>query len=50
VILVAVITGLVMVAIAHRNFNGVTGDVMGATNELSRMVVLIMLLAVVQWV
>jgi adenosylcobinamide-GDP ribazoletransferase len=50
VILVAVITGLVMVAIAHRNFNGVTGDVMGATNELSRMVVLITLLAVVQWV
>jgi adenosylcobinamide-GDP ribazoletransferase len=50
VILVAVLTGLIMVAIAHRHFNGVTGDVLGATNELSRMVVLVTLLVVIQWV
>ncbi len=48
-VLVSVITGLVMVAIAHRNFGGVTGDVFGATNELSRMVAIIMLLAVALW-
>jgi adenosylcobinamide-GDP ribazoletransferase len=49
VVLTAVITGLVMVAVAHRNFNGVTGDVFGATNELARMVCVVVLLAVVAW-
>ena len=48
-VLAGVITGLVMVAIAHRHFNGVTGDVFGATNELTRMVCVIVLLAVVAW-
>lgn len=48
-VLAAVITGLVMVALAHRNFNGVTGDVFGATNELTRMVCVVVLLAVVAW-
>jgi adenosylcobinamide-GDP ribazoletransferase len=46
---VAIVASLVMVAIAHRHFKGVTGDVLGATNELSRMVSLIALLAVVRW-
>jgi adenosylcobinamide-GDP ribazoletransferase len=46
VILSGILTSLVMTAIAHRNFNGVTGDVFGATNELARMVSLIALLAV----
>jgi adenosylcobinamide-GDP ribazoletransferase len=50
VILVGILTSLVMVAIAHRNFNGVTGDVFGATNELARLVSLIALLAVISWV
>jgi adenosylcobinamide-GDP ribazoletransferase len=51
VILAGVLTSLVMTAIAHRNFNGVTGDVFGATNELARLVSLITLLAVVSlWV
>ncbi len=45
----AVLCGLVMVAIAHRNFGGVTGDVLGATNEISRMVCVVVLLAVLQW-
>ena len=38
-----------MVAVAHRNFNGVTGDVFGATNEITRMVCVIVLLAVAAW-
>jgi adenosylcobinamide-GDP ribazoletransferase len=46
----SVIASLMMVGIAHRHFNGVTGDVLGATNELSRMVCFITLLAVVGWV
>jgi len=49
-VLVAIIAGLVMVGISHRHFKGVTGDVLGATNELSRMVCLIALLAVIRWV
>jgi len=36
------------VAISHRHFKGVTGDVLGATNELTRMVALIVLLAMVR--
>jgi adenosylcobinamide-GDP ribazoletransferase len=47
---VGIVASIVMVAIAHKHFKGVTGDVLGATNELSRMVSLIALLAVVRWV
>lgn len=50
VVLAGIITSLVMVAIAHRHFNGVTGDVFGATNEIARMVCVITLLAVIAWV
>ena len=50
ILLAAVITSIVMVSIAHRHFKGVTGDVLGATNELTRMVSLLVLLAVVRWV
>jgi len=49
-VLAAIIASLVMVEISHRHFNGVTGDVLGATNELTRMVSLIILLAVIGWV
>jgi len=49
IVLAAVITSFVMVAIAHKHFNGVTGDVFGATNEITRMVCVIVLLAVVAW-
>lgn len=49
-VLIAIIASLVMVAIASRHFKGVTGDVLGATNELTRMVALIVLLAVIPWV
>lgn len=44
-VLVAVLAGGVMVGIAHRHFGGVTGDVLGATNELVRMVCVVVLLA-----
>ncbi len=47
IVLASVITGLVMVAVAHKHFNGVTGDVFGATNELARLVSVVVLLAVI---
>jgi len=50
VVLAGLVTSLVMVTVAHRHFGGVTGDVFGATNELTRMVCVIVLLAVVAWV
>jgi adenosylcobinamide-GDP ribazoletransferase len=49
IVLAGIVTSLVMVAIADRHFNGVTGDVFGATNEITRMVCVIVLLAVVAW-
>jgi adenosylcobinamide-GDP ribazoletransferase len=49
-VLVAIIASLIMVGISHRHFKGVTGDVLGATNEVTRMVSLIALLAVIGWV
>jgi adenosylcobinamide-GDP ribazoletransferase len=48
-VLVAIITSLIMVGISHRHFKGVTGDVLGATNELTRMASLMALLAVIGW-
>lgn len=42
-------TGLIMVGVSNRHFGGVTGDVMGATNDLTRMASLITILAVVRW-
>jgi adenosylcobinamide-GDP ribazoletransferase len=47
VVLAAVLAGLVMVAVSHRHFKGVTGDVLGATNELVRMVAVVVLLAMI---
>ena len=47
-VLASVFGGLVMVAIAHRHFKGVTGDVLGATNELVRMVCVVVLLAMLR--
>jgi len=48
-LLVAILTSLIMVGISHKHFKGVTGDVLGATNELTRMVSLITLLAMIRW-
>jgi adenosylcobinamide-GDP ribazoletransferase len=50
VVFAAILASLAMVEIAHKHFKGVTGDVLGATNELTRMVSLITLVAVVGWV
>jgi len=47
-LLVAILTSLIMVGISHKHFKGVTGDVLGATNELTRMVSLITLLAMIR--
>jgi len=47
VVLVACVAGLVMVEIAHRHFKGVTGDVLGATNELARLVAVVVLVALI---
>ena len=49
-LLAAILTSLIMVGVSHKHFNGVTGDVLGATNELARMVSLITLLAMIRWV
>jgi adenosylcobinamide-GDP ribazoletransferase len=47
VVSVSIITSMVMVEISHRHFHGVTGDVLGAINELTRMISLVSLLAVI---
>jgi len=49
-VLAAILSSLIMVGISHRHFRGVTGDVLGATNELARMVSLITLLVMISWV
>jgi len=46
----SIITGLIIVGISNRHFRGVTGDVFGAMNELTRMISLIVILAVARWV
>ena len=47
-VLASVLSGLVTVAVAHRHFGGITGDVLGATNELVRMVCVVVLLAMLR--
>jgi adenosylcobinamide-GDP ribazoletransferase len=49
-VLAAILASLIMVGVAHRHFKGVTGDVLGATNDLTRVVSLITLLAMTRWV
>jgi adenosylcobinamide-GDP ribazoletransferase len=48
-VLATVVASLAIVGISHRHFRGVTGDVLGASNELTRMVSLIVLIAVLGW-
>jgi len=47
VVLAAIISALFIVAVAHKHFSGVTGDVFGATNDLTRLVCVVVLLTVV---
>jgi len=42
VVIGATVTALVMVAISNRAFGGLTGDVLGATNEIARSVSLVL--------
>ena len=49
-LLAAIMTSLIIVGISHRHFKGITGDVLGATNKLTRMVSIITLLAMIRWV
>lgn len=46
----SLVTALIVVWVSNRHFKGVTGDVMGAANELIRMTSLIVILAVIRWV
>lgn len=50
VVIIGLITGLIMVGVSIRHLGGMTGDVMGASNELTRMASLIAVLAVSRWV
>ena len=47
VVLASIISAFVIVAVAHKHFGGVTGDVFGATNDLTRLVCVVVLLTVV---
>lgn len=44
-VFVGLATAIVLLWVSNRHFNGVTGDVMGASNELTRMTSLLSLLA-----
>ena len=52
--LLAVIAGtaasMLLLSISRKAFGGVTGDTMGATNELSRLVSLLVIVGATQWV
>ena len=49
VVIGATFTTLAMVIVSNRHFGGVTGDVLGATNEISRTISLILVLVVLKW-
>jgi adenosylcobinamide-GDP ribazoletransferase len=49
-VVAAILTSILIVFLSHKHFKGVTGDVLGATNELSRMTSIIVLLAMIRWV
>lgn len=48
-IISVILTTLAMVIVANRHFGGLTGDVLGATNEISRAVALILILVFLSW-
>jgi adenosylcobinamide-GDP ribazoletransferase len=49
-VLGATLTALGMVSVSNRNFGGLTGDVLGATNEVARAVSLVLVLVFLKWV
>lgn len=46
VILVGVLVGIIIVMVANRNFGGISGDSLGAANEIARVATLIVLVAI----
>ncbi len=48
--LAAIIVSIVMIAISNRLFGGITGDTMGATNDITRLVSLLTILGAARWV
>jgi len=48
-VIAGLVTALIIVNVSNRHFKGITGDVMGAINEISRMASLIMILAAIKW-
>lgn len=46
----SVLVALIVVWISNRHFRGITGDVLGASNELTRMFSLIVILVMIRWV
>lgn len=49
IVATGLIVALILVGISNRHFRGVTGDAMGAANELARMTSLLMILMVSKW-
>ena len=49
IMLVGILVAAVMLAIGKREFGGMTGDVIGATNELVRLVSLLVILVIPKW-
>jgi len=47
VVLVGVLTGIVIVSIANRNFGGISGDALGAANEIARVATLLVLVVII---
>jgi adenosylcobinamide-GDP ribazoletransferase len=45
-----ILTALAMIIVSDRHFGGLTGDVLGATHEISRIVALILVLVFSHWV
>jgi len=50
VLMVGVASSFIMLMVSRRSFGGVTGDVLGATNEIARMFSLMAILLVAGWV
>ena len=49
IVIGAMLTALALVVVSNRHFGGLTGDVLGATNEVSRTISLILVLVFLKW-